>query len=202
MTSTEIVIPDIEKWIEIQKCDGYMISNFGNIKSCCTKKEKIMKLRSNNYGYKIVHFGRKGIKKNFKVHRLVAIMFIPNPDNKAFVDHIDGNHTNNHISNLRWATPRENTHNRSKTLKQTSSTYKGVYFNKKAKKWRASIYVNGVNKNLGYFVTEAEAAAAYNTAATIYFKDFVKINNIIENRKKVNQKYYQAKKSNTSARDL
>lgn len=60
------------------------------------------------YDYKIV-FLKKGNKKKFKVHRLVAIHFIPNPDNKPFVNHIDRDKRNNHISNLEWVTEAENT---------------------------------------------------------------------------------------------
>jgi hypothetical protein len=51
--------------------------------------------------------------KIYKVHRLIAETFIPNLDNKPTVDHIDRNGLNNHVSNLRWATPSEQNNNRS-----------------------------------------------------------------------------------------
>ena len=54
--------------------------------------------------------GYKSVKcngRNYSVHRLIALHYIPNPDNKPYVDHIDRNNTNNAITNLRWATPQE-----------------------------------------------------------------------------------------------
>ena len=49
-----------------------------------------------------------GVQKRCRVHRLVAIAFIPNPDNKPYVNHKDGNRSNNHVSNLEWVTASEN----------------------------------------------------------------------------------------------
>lgn len=58
----------------------------------------------NNRGYYSVGIRRK----THMVHRLVAQAFIPNPENKPFVNHIDGNKLNNHVSNLEWCTAQEN----------------------------------------------------------------------------------------------
>lgn len=57
-------------------------------------------------GYKQVAI----LKQSFRVHRLIAETFIPNPDNLQQVDHIDGNKTNNNVSNLRWCTAKQNVH--------------------------------------------------------------------------------------------
>lgn len=56
-------------------------------------------------GYWRINLGRKN---RYYVHRLVAAAHIPNPQNKPYVDHIDGDRTNNHVSNLRWVTGKEN----------------------------------------------------------------------------------------------
>lgn len=60
-------------------------------------------------GYFLVTLCHNGVRKNKRVHRLLAESFIPNPEGKAHVNHIDGVKTNNDLSNLEWATPKENT---------------------------------------------------------------------------------------------
>ena len=52
-----------------------------------------------------------GERKHLKLHRLLGLAFIPNPENKPCIDHIDENKSNNHLSNLRWATYAENQQN-------------------------------------------------------------------------------------------
>ena len=97
---------------DIEGYEGlYQVSNLGNIKSLHCNKEKIMKptIRSNNYQYYFVGLLKDGKRKYFAVHRLVAIMFIPNPNNYEQVDHLDGNKLNNNVKNLEWVTPKENT---------------------------------------------------------------------------------------------
>ncbi|EOD6067791.1 HNH endonuclease [Acinetobacter baumannii] len=57
----------------------------------------------------IVTLCHEGVRKNKRVHRLLAEAFLPNPQNKAHINHVDGNKLNNSLSNLEWSTPRENT---------------------------------------------------------------------------------------------
>ena len=89
-----------------------------------------------NHGYRKIGYNHK----NYSVHRLVAETFIPNPENKPCVDHIDRNPLNNNVSNLRWATVKENNLNQKKNLPVGSRTidYDNVkeYNNDRNKRWR------------------------------------------------------------------
>lgn len=83
---------------------SYYISNFGNIKHDNNFLKKC--IHSNGYEQVNIRIGNKYVTK--LIHRLVAVAFIPNPENKKYVDHIDGNKLNNKIENLRWCTANEN----------------------------------------------------------------------------------------------
>lgn len=96
----------METWKVINDFPNYEISNFGNIRN----KTKLLKIVPNKQGYNIVVLCN-GIRKTINVHRLVAAAFVPNPENKPCVDHIDGDRANNHADNLRWVTAKENCNN-------------------------------------------------------------------------------------------
>lgn len=88
------------------------------------KNEHELKQTVNRDGYSMVKLCNKGYEKNCLVHRLVAEAFIPNPDNKRTVNHIDGNKTNNDISNLEWCTHSENEkHAYANSLRRSYLTY-------------------------------------------------------------------------------
>lgn len=108
-----------EEWVDIPGYEGhYQISNFGNARSLNRYistprgvrliKGVPLKLTVRNGYYAIcVHRGES--QKTMSIHRVVALLFVPNPENKPQVNHKDANKLNNHISNLEWATPQENT---------------------------------------------------------------------------------------------
>ena len=85
----------------------YLVSEFGEVYS--NKTQKFLKHRSNGKGYSKVKLTQNlGGQVDKYVHRLVAEIYVPNPDNKPEVNHIDGDTLNNHYSNLEWVTRKEN----------------------------------------------------------------------------------------------
>lgn len=98
-----------EIWKEIEGYDGdYLISNLGKVRSLKYKNPKILKPGKNMGGYYYVILCKNNIPKTSYLHRLVAENFIPNPDNKLTVNHLDANKLNNNVTNLEWATSSEN----------------------------------------------------------------------------------------------
>ena len=104
-----------EVWKPIKGYEGlYEISNLGRVKSLNyrgTGKGKILKNIEDRKGYLKVCLTKNGRHKIFRVHRLVAEAFIPNPENKPCVDHINTIKNDNRIENLRWVTNKENNNN-------------------------------------------------------------------------------------------
>ena len=96
--------------MEIQDFNDYLVYDDGRVFSKLSNK--FLKPQKNKYtGYYQIFLCKNGIKKRFSIHRLVALHYIPNPENKSDVDHIDGDKTNNNVNNLRWTTNQENLNN-------------------------------------------------------------------------------------------
>lgn len=100
-----------EEWKDVNGYSKYKISNFGRVKSYagrCSNKPLILKARPNRDGYIRVDFFGGNRKKNFSLHRLVGLHFIPNPENKPEVCHKDDIRYHNYFYNLEWGTHKEN----------------------------------------------------------------------------------------------
>lgn len=119
-----------EIWKDIEGYEGYyQVSNLGRVKSLerlvigkngkryfCESKELFGTVDST--GYLMVTLRKDGTRKTISVHRLVAKTFIPNPDGKPTVDHINRVTTDNRVDNLRWATMSEQADNRDDTKRE------------------------------------------------------------------------------------
>lgn len=113
----------METWKSIEEHEGYEVSSYGRVKAVKRQvaykdgrvgsyPERILKTTLNHKGYQRLRLsyprgdGKYG--KMYTIHRLVALTFVPNPENKPQVNHIDGDKLNNHVSNLEWVTNVEN----------------------------------------------------------------------------------------------
>lgn len=101
-------------WEKVEGFENYSISEDGDVRNDTTMK--LLKQHTNNKGYFMVNLWRnnKGYWKT--VHRLLATTFIPKPEGKDCINHIDGNKQNNRLNNLEWCTPSENQLHRSRVL--------------------------------------------------------------------------------------
>lgn len=124
---------------------------------------------TNGYRYRSVRID----SRDYTAHRL-AWFYVHGiwPANQ--IDHIDGDATNNALSNLRQATHAENMRNRG-LLKSNTSGFKGVSWNKNSRKWVAKIRVNGRQKTIGYFRDINHAAAAYQAEADSVHGEFARL---------------------------
>lgn len=128
-----------EQWLPIDGYDGYEVSNYGRVKSLNynkTKQERILKQGTTKYGYQLVMLCNGGKHKMFSVHRLVAMAFIPNPNNYPLVNHKDEVKTNNHVENLEWCTAEYN--NNYGTVRERCSGENHPMYGKFGKKHHSS----------------------------------------------------------------
>lgn len=114
-----------EIWKDIPGYAGlYQISNAGQIRAYSKMRgpvllrPKNLRSRVNKHGYLQKTLVNENGRKTWDIHRLVALTFIPNPENKPCVDHINTNRTDNRVENLRWVTYSENNRNPITNAKQ------------------------------------------------------------------------------------
>lgn len=132
-----------EEWKDIKGYENYyQISNLGRIKSSIwfngheyIHREKILKPQNNKY--LTVRLAKNKKIKQYTIHRLVAIHFIENKENKPYVNHIDGNKHNNRVDNLEWCTAKENTNHayNNGLIKKITNKKKEAILNNVKKAW-------------------------------------------------------------------
>lgn len=108
-----------EQWLPIPKAKGYEISNYGRIKSLSYRMKLepaiLCQREAKKGGYLKIDLDKYNMRPS--VHRLVGKSFVPNPHNKPFINHKDGDKQNNHYKNLEWVTRSENTAHAFRVLK-------------------------------------------------------------------------------------
>lgn len=165
---------EIEKqiWKDVPGYEGlYQVSNDGHVKSMPRTvpharfgykkvQGKHLSLILDDDRYMYVSLYKNNVQRKISCHLLVAMAFLGHlkPSRKMVVDHIDFNRQNNHVSNLRIVTQRENTNK--KHLK-SASIYTGVHWHKRMQKWQATIFFEGKNRHIGTYKCETAAAVAY-----------------------------------------
>ena len=125
------------------------------------KTGRVRKWTLSRDGYYIATFYKDGGRHTMGRARLIAHCFIPNPEGKPTVDHINRIRTDDRIENLRWATQEEQNQNQVYMLRTNTSGVRGVRWDKANAKWRAVIRVNGTQLHLGYFDDVHDAESAY-----------------------------------------
>lgn len=162
-----------EVWVDIAGFEGlYKISNIGRVMRL---RKEIVRPIGNNYfteeaimstynltGYRCIVLTKNKRTHRLRVHRLVAQAFIPNPENKPQVNHINAIRDDNRVQNLEWVDNRENAiHHSMNFLKTKSSRFPGVSYDKKRNKWLAATEVRRKAHFIGRFDIEEDAAEAY-----------------------------------------
>lgn len=144
-----------EIWKDIEGYEGlYQVSNLGRVKSLKRYRsnhtklqavpEKIKSTRLDNQGYKLIDLYKDSKGKTIRIHRIVAEMFIDNPNSKETVNHIDGNKQNNIVDNLEWASFKEqNKHFYKYNLKSNGNIIKAVKAMNKAQAKKVKCLNNG-----------------------------------------------------------
>ena len=137
--------------------ENYLIYDDGRVYS--KKRNIFLKPKDNGLGYKQLSLCNNGKRKFIYIHRLVSSHYIPNPENKLCVDHIDRNRSNNNVNNLRWVTHRENSQNKGdfkKKYKNNTSGVINIRFIKACDRWK---YEKTINKTIHnkFFKTFEEA---------------------------------------------
>ena len=148
--------------------DSYEVSNLGVVRTLERKAShrygfRIVKAKTlsagltrKKNGYLVVNLSVHNKPKSYTVHRLVAVAFIPNPNNLPHINHIDGNPLNNRADNLEWVSVRENNCHRVRSQKR-SSKYIGVHQRKWDGKYVASISHQNTSVVIGSYDNEIDA---------------------------------------------
>lgn len=163
----------MELWRKVRDYENYEISTHGRVMN--TWRNKILAPNKNTWGYLGVSLYKNGIEKRFQIHRLVAQAFLENPLEKNEVNHIDGDKTNNCITNLEWVTRSENMkHAHQNNLMDISKAYK---MSSKTQGTKLTVFdkKSGIKKT---FKNGAEASKYFGHSLSYFSKLITKQNGV------------------------
>ena len=129
--------------------EKYRVFQDGRVWSGKRAPGNFLKARTRTSGYVEVTIFRDGKSKRTQLHRLIAMAYIPNPDNKSQVDHINRIRNDNRIENLRWVTPSENMQNTGKQINNKSG-HKSISYQKPVDRWRFKKVINGTIYSISF----------------------------------------------------
>lgn len=140
--------------MEIEGYPNYLIYRDGKVQNKKTKR--YLKHTDDGKGYLQVDLCKDGIPKKHTIHRLVGLHYIPNPDNKRCLDHINRDTKDNRVENLRWATDSENQQNKGVYKNNKSTGIKNISYDKRKDTY---IYVKAIGglRHQKWFKTLEEA---------------------------------------------
>lgn len=151
-----------EFWNNIDGYSGYKISSKGRVLSNKQLREKLISTQIKKDGYVSVKLYKNGKAKRHPIHRLVAKAFIPNPENKPEVNHIDSIKSNNFVSNLEWCTRSENMIHADRNGRLSNKNC----YNNPASKFKRHDVLDIMSIHFHGWCTQKELADAYNVSAS------------------------------------
>jgi predicted phosphoadenosine phosphosulfate sulfurtransferase len=165
---------DYIKYKLIEGYENYIIFTTGKVFS--KKRNIFMKPYVDTHGYYYVGLSNNNKNKFFKIHRILALAFIPNPNNLPTIDHIDINKQNNNLKNLRWASQTKQNINRNLQKKNTTG-YIGVRYDTSKNRYEAIWRENKIQHSKSFSILKYGEDEALRLA--------------IEYRKKMENKHYK-----------